>query len=541
MTSVPEKWVRTFTDRLAIDQGCYFDEQAAQRVVYFFENYLIHFKGDDAGKPFILQDYQKYDILMPLFGWMLPDGTRRYRNAYIEIGKKNGKSALGSGICLYLFDADGEAGAEVYNAAADRDQAAIIFDVAAAMVEASPALSKRLKVIRSTKHIVNRATHSKYKALSRVASTKEGYNIHGLVFDELHAQVNRDLWDALSHGGANRKQPLFVSITTAGWDRTSICWEQHEYARRILENDEGLVDTSFFAYIAGADIDDDWEDPEVWKKANPSLGVTVFMDELKQKYLVAKESASAENTFRRYRLNQWTEQETRWLNMERWDECGQAESMPDLTGRECYIGVDLSATTDITAVVAVFPEPDSDNLHVLPFFFVPEENIHKRQTKDHVPYLNWKKQGYIVATGGDYIDQSAVINKVIELSEKYQVLSVAVDPWNGAGVISALSKAELPVFSFRQGMYSYSAPTKRFEELVGKGKIQHYNNPVLRWMARNVTVIHDTNENMMPSKKKSTERIDGITSIIMALGQHMVYADENESAYNDDSVEIFSV
>lgn len=319
------------SDKAAIELGCHWDGNneaeppSAVRVRTFFENFLRHSKGQFAGVPFTFLDWQWDKVIRPLFGWKRKDGTRRFRKGYIEVPKKNGKSSLCSGLSLYLLVGDNEPGAEVYNAAADIAQASIVFGEAANMVEASPALKSRMEVVRSKKQINCPSTRSWYKALSADVKTKEGLNIHGLIFDELHAQPTREMWDTLTYGGAARRQPLFLSITTAGYDRDSICWEQHEYARGVLEG--RIVDPWFFPLIYAADESDDWTSPDTWRKANPSLNVregespTMDISDFEAACREAQQSPAKQNSFRRYRLNQWTEQDVRWLDLARWDEC----------------------------------------------------------------------------------------------------------------------------------------------------------------------------------------------------------------------------
>ncbi|HOX23422.1 MAG TPA: terminase large subunit, partial [Elusimicrobiales bacterium] len=294
-----------------------FDAKAARKAERFFELYLTHVKGEWAGMPFKLERWQR-EIVRTLFGWKRPDGTRRYRTCYIEIPRKNGKSSLCAGLALYLLMADREPSAEVYSAAADREQASIIFDIAKSMVSVSNELNLRLKVFR--KAIAYNKAMSSYKVLSADAYTKHGLNAHGIIFDELHAQPNRELWDVLATSTGARTQPLTVAITTAGFDRSSICWELHEYARRIKE---GVIeDDSFLPVIYAADEGDDWRDPKTWRKANPNIGVSISEDYLKRECAKAENIPAYENTFRRLHLNQWTQQESRWLPMSAWEACG---------------------------------------------------------------------------------------------------------------------------------------------------------------------------------------------------------------------------
>ena len=435
--------------------------------------------------------------------------------------KKNGKSTLFSGLSLYLLAGDREPGAEVYSAAVDRDQASIVFNESANMVEASPHLSSRLDVIRSTKRIVFHRTRSFYKALSADVPTKEGLNAHGVLIDELHAQRTRDLWDTLRYAGASRRQPLHLSVTTAGFDRHSICREQHDYARHVL--DGTFEDLSFFAFIKAAADEDDWTDPEVWRKANPSFGITVNEDQFAEDCREARESPAKENTFRRYRLNQWTEQEVRWLSMEKWDAC--AAAVPDLDGMICYGGLDLSSTTDVTALALVFP--DDDVHYVLPFFWVPEEGARQRERRDRVPYVEWIREGMIEATPGEVIDYDRIRRRVNELAERYDVREIAIDRWNATQLATQLTDDGFEIVAFGQGYASMNWPTKKLEELVLGGRLAHGGHPVLRWMAGNVSIETDAADNWKPSKKRSPERIDGIVALVMALA--MVHETDDEA------------
>ncbi len=330
----------------------FFDKQAATMAVNFFERLLVHTKGEWSGQRFKLEDWQREQIICPLFGWKRKqDGTRRYRTAYIEIPRKNGKSTLAAGIGLFLLFADGEPGAEIYSAAADRDQASIVFDEAKRMVEQSHELGKRAEPYKRS--IVVPSTYSVYRVLSAEAFSKHGLNAHGIIFDELHAQPTRELWDVLTTSSGARRQPLTVAITTAGFDRQSICWEQHEYARQVLE---GVIeDPSFFAYISAADEDEDWLDEDVWRRANPNLGVTVKLDYLRNQARKAEQTPAYQNTFRRLHLNQWTQQETRWLDLQAWDRCAAPVNAKLLEGSICYGGLDLASSSDIASFVLCFP------------------------------------------------------------------------------------------------------------------------------------------------------------------------------------------
>jgi len=497
----------------------YFDEQAADLAVAFFEQMLVHVKGEWAGKPFILLPWQREDIIRPIFGWKRADGTRKYRFVYIEVPRKNGKSNLAAGIGLYLLFVDEEPGAEVYSAAADRDQAAIVFELARQMVEDSPKLSIRSEAFKRS--LLVPSTRSVYRVLSAEAYTKDGLNAHGVIFDELHAQPTRDLWDVLITSTGARRQPLVVAITTAGFDRESICWEQHEYAEKVLA---GVIDDpSFFAYIRAADEKDDWLDPKVWAKANPSLGVTVKREYLEAEANRAREVPAYQNTFLRLHLDRWTSQETRWLPLEAWDQCAFPVEPAELEGRPCYGGLDLASAVDLAAFSLSFPPEDVEEgeepgpLPTMHWFWIPEENLVERARKDRVPYDAWVKQGLITATPGNVIDYAFIVKQITELGQAFNIQEIAFDRWGAFQVSQQLEGAGFSMVAFGQGFVSMSAPTKELLRLTLDHRLAHGGNPVLRWMADNLMVTQDAAGNVKPDKAKSRDKIDGIVSLIMSL------------------------
>lgn len=485
-----------------------------RRIISFFESQLRHSKGEWAGRPLLLEPWAKR-ILGDVFGTLREDGLRQYRRVYTEIPRKNGKSTVAAGVALYLLMADNEAGAEVYSAASDRTQAAIVFDIARSMVEASPALSAELKCYRNT--IIHEKTSSTYKVLSAEAYSKHGFNAHGIIFDELHAQPSRDLWDVLCTSTGARRQPLIWAITTAGYDRESICWEQHEYARQVRD---GIIeDPTFYSFLAAADEDDDWTDPDVWRKANPNLGVSVSEEYLAQECARAQNTPSYQNTFRRLHLNQWTAQNSRAINMLHWGECPDAISESELIGRDCYIGLDLASTTDLTAAVVVFPpnEPDGDYI-TDSMFWIPGDNIIEKGRKDRVDYPRWVREEYISATPGNVIDYEFIRAWLNEYANRnYRIREIAYDPWNAMQLVTQLQGDGFTMVPIRQGLASLTAPTKQMIALVESHRLNHRGNPVLRWMADNLEVTSDAAGNIKPDKSASRAKIDGMVALIMAI------------------------
>lgn len=502
------------------DREFWYDHAAAALACDFFPACLTHVKGELAGKPLELQDWQKERIIRPIFGWKRKDGTRRYRVVYIEIPRKNGKSTVIAGIAILMLLVDREPGAEIYSAAADRDQAAIVFNVAKQMIEQDPALAERSAVLKRV--ITAKSGTSVYRVLSADAKTKHGINAHAVLFDELHAQPNRGLWDTLTTSTGARRQPLTVAITTAGYDKHSICWEQHEYACKVRD---GIIeDAAFLPVIFAADADDDWTDPQVWAKANPGLGVSVKPEYLKAECAKAKETPAYQNTFRRLHLNQWTEQASRWIDVGVWDEGSGAVDVEALRGQPCYGGLDLSSTTDLSALALLFPpHGEETQWQLLVRFWMPEANIAKRARQDRVPYDQWATQGFIETTPGNIIDYDHIRARVLEDVERFAIQEIPYDRWNSAQLVTQLGGDGLTMVPFGQGFASMSQPTKDFEALVVGRKLRHGGNPVLRWMASNVAVLQDPAGNLKPDKGKSTERIDGIVAAIMALGRALVH------------------
>lgn len=509
-----------------------YDKSAADYAVAFIEN-LCHTKGTWAGKPFELIDWQE-QIIRDLFGTLKPNGYRQFNTAYIEIPKKQGKSELAAAVALLLTCGDGEERAEVYGCAADRQQAAIVFDVAADMVRMCPALSKRVKILASQKRLIYTPTNSFYQVLSAEAYSKHGFNIHGVVFDELHTQPNRKLFDVMTKGsGDARMQPLYFLITTAGTDTHSICYETHQKAKDIIEGRK--IDPTFYPVIYGADESDDWTNPKVWKKANPSLDITVGIDKVKAACESAKQNPGEENAFRQLRLNQWVKQAVRWMPMEKWDKCAFAVDEDELEGRVCYGGLDLSSTTDITAFVLVFPPLDEEDKYIiLPYFWIPEDNLTLRVNRDHVPYDVWERQGYLQTTEGNVVHYSFIEKFIDRLGERFNIREIAFDRWGAVQMVQNLESMGFTVVPFGQGFKDMSPPTKELMKLVLEQKIAHGGHPVLRWNMDNIYIRTDPAGNIKADKEKSTEKIDGAVATIMALDRAIRCGNDRGASVYDE-------
>ena len=514
-----------------------YDKKKADRAVTFIEN-LCHTKGKWAGTPFWLLPWQE-QLIRDIFGIVKADGNRQFRTAFVEICKKVGKSELAAAVALYLLYADNEPSAEVYGAAADRQQASIVFDVAKQMVEMSPALMKRSKLMGATKRIVNYSNAGYYQVLSAEVGGKHGFSVSGLVFDEIHTQPNRQLYDVLTKGSSDARQnPLHFIITTAGNDRHSIAYELHTKAVDILEGRR--VDPTFYPLVYGLKDDEDWEDEANWYKVNPSLGYTVDIERLRDAYREAKQNPADEITFKWLRCNMWVSSTVAWIPDAIYMRGNEPIDMDALAGRDCYAGLDLSSTGDITALVLIFPPRDEEEKYVLlPYFWIPEETIPRRVKANSVPYDIWEKQGYIMSTEGNVIHYDFIEKFIMYLSEKYHILEIAVDRWNATQMIQNLEGEGFTIIPFGQGFSSMSASTKEFYRLLMEGRIIHGGNPVLRWMAGNVVIDTDPAGNIKVTKAKSKEKIDGIVAAIMALDRCIRQEGQSGSVYDERGLLVF--
>ncbi|GHV33202.1 terminase [Clostridia bacterium] len=508
---------------LMLPTSCY-DSRRADFAVNFI-SMLRHTTGEWYGKPFSLMPWQE-QIVRDIFGIVGADGYRQFRTSYVEIGKKNGKSELAAAIALYLLFADGEAGAEVYSCAADINQASIVYGVAKAMVELCGDLAKISKLVPSTKRIMFPHTNSFYRVLSSETKSKQGFNVSGLIFDELFAQQTRELFDTMTkYTGDARRQPLYFLITTAGRDKTSICYEIHCKALSVLDGSK--IDPSFYPAVFGISEGDDWNDERIWRRVNPSIGVTIPFETVQAAYEQARQNPGEEMHFRQFRLNEWSTADVRWMPMDKWDACGEAFDEADFEGRDCYCGLDLSSTGDLTALVLVFPPVAGDTKYtILPFFWLPDEVIDLRTRRDHVPYAVWRKMGVFNTTEGNVVDYDYIVSFISKLSERFRIREIAYDRYGAEKIRRDLEElgAEhgFVVFPFGQGFISMSPPCKDLFQFVMEGKIRHGKHPVLDWNMGNIIIDQDAAGNIKPNKKKSTEKIDGVVAMVMGLARAMI-------------------
>ena len=510
-----------------------YSRERTERVIAFIKQLKLT-KGRWAGQPFNLIPWEE-EAIKKVFGTLREDGTRQYRTVYIEIPKKSGKSELAAAIALYMLTADGESNAEVYVAACDRQQASIIFNTSVNFVEGNKTLSRVTKIVMSTKRIVYPLTGSFYQVLSSDVKSKSGLNPSCVILDEIWTYPNAELARMLTTGsGDAREQPLFIYLTTAGDKLSGYGWEMHNKAKDILSGRR--VDDTFLPIIYGLEENDDWEDEKNWYKANPSLGYTIQIERVREHFEQAKQDPVEEALFKQLRLNMWLKQDIKWMPLDSWIKCSFEVNAEKLGGRICYGGLDLSSTTDITAFVLVFPpNEEDDKYYVLPYFWIPEENLEIRVRRDRVPYDVWKKQGYLKTTEGNVIHYGFIEKFIEELGNWYNIKEIAFDRWGAVQMVQNLEALGFTVVPFGQGFKDMSPPTKELMKLVLEKRIAHGGDPVLSWMMDNVHVKTDPAGNIKPDKEKSTERIDGAVAMIMALDR-AIRNGNKDSVYDERGI-----
>lgn len=502
-----------------------FDEAKADRAVRFIEN-LKHTKGVFAGKPFVLEPWQK-KIIRDVYGTVKADGTRQYKYVYLEVPKKNGKSEMVAATALYQTFADREPSGEVYGCASEKKQASIVFNVAVKMIEQSPALSKRAKITKSAKLITDKVTGSTYQVVSSDAYSKHGYNLSACIFDELHAQPNRDLWDVMTFGaGDARAQPIWWIITTAGDDpdRVSVCWEQHEYAARILAGD--ITDDTWYPVVYGYDGEDIYNEAN-WHKANPSLGVTVTLDSVKEQADKAKKKPAEERLFRWLRLNQWiTTKLTTWLPLDLFDATSADIPLDDLMGKQCFLGLDLSSTTDLSAQCAVFPpQMGLASWYAIWKCYIPRDNMKERIERDRVPYDKWEAAGWLTVTDGNVIDYNYIEKDTLSWRDMFYVRILVSDPAQATMLLQRLSAAGIDCIPLAQTFVNLTDPMNLIETLLRSGQMTHEPNPVARWCFGNTSIAQNGQgykKFVKETKGRSvirTHRIDLVAAWVNAMGQ----------------------
>jgi len=532
LNPVPDHWIRNPSDHLAIEQGCWFDEEAGELVIQFIETFCVQSKGKWGKKPLTLLDWQK-DFLMRLFGWKRADGTRRFRRFYLEVAKKNGKSTLISALLLVFVLLDGEASPEVYCNAVDRQQASILFNEAVEMIKASPALSSRFKIVESKKRIVHPESNGVIVANSADVASKDGVNASHVLFDELHRQKDRGLWEVMEYAGASREQPLMGSITTAGEACEGVWFEQREISERINNGADETKNIDHLGVVYRALESDDIDDPETWRKANPSLGVTINEEVFARELAEAKEVPAKLANFKRLRLNIVAQGDTAFVHIERWDAC----AAPPVFAKDdpIWAGLDLSSINDLSALVWIAGD-ENEGFDVDARFWLPEDEIVLLEQKHKVPYREWANMGLLTLTPGNVIDYAWIRAEINVIAAENDLQKLLVDPYNATKLAGELKEQDgLPVEYLRQGFLSLSAPTKSLLRLILSGRLRHGGNPILRWCVGNAVAEQDATGGIKLSKKKSRSKIDGAAALVNAIAAATTGDDDNgQSVYSTE-------
>ena len=490
----------------------------ADRICRFIEN-LPHVKGKWArdGLTIELSEWQIFG-LCEIFGWInVNTALRRFKTAYWEIPRKNAKTTIAAGIGLYLEVLDDEIGAEIVSAATSADQAKISFNIAKQMVQKSPLMQRRFGIKPLANAITVESTGSTFRYLSSDHKTLDGLNVSGGIMDEMHAMRTREVWDVVETATGSREQPLIIGITTAGSNRAGICYEQRDYVAKILRR--AVTDETYFGIIYTIDTDDDWTDPAMWAKANPNLGVSVFIDDLNRKCEKAKAMPAAQNNFKTKHLNIWVAADVAWMNMQKWELCeDKTLDLDQFEGQECYMGLDLASRIDIAAEIKLFSNQIDGKRHFYFFgrYYLPEETVYSARNDQ---YQGWMNSGHLTTTPGDTIDFEYIEDSLLETADRFNVLECAFDPHQATQLSTRMISLGLPMVPIRPNALNFSEPMKELESLTLQNRIHYNDDPIFTWMLSNVVAHYDKKDNIYPNKEREENKIDGPVALIMALNR----------------------
>jgi len=521
-----------------------YDDELGDKVVKFF-SYLRHVEGEWKGQRFILVDWQEWDIIRPLFGWVHKEtGYRRFRTAYIEIPRRNTKSTMCAGITSYMLLGDSEHRGQVFSAATKEEQALIVWEVARDMILASPELRDYIEPFKKVLYCPRLG--SKFKPLGRDSRTQDGLSVHCGVIDEYHEHKTTGMLDVLSSGRGSRRQPLLAVITTAGFGTHSPCKKESDMVKRVITGQAN--NDSYFGYVATVDDPLKWDDPVEWQKANPNFGISVYADGFKAEFEEAKLSPHKQNGFKCKKLNIWTEQASRWISMEAYSKCDSEFNPEMLRGKRCFGGLDLGITRDLSAFALAFQDDKQKEpiikdgklllpkVYLLMKFWIPEETKFERSRIEGVPYAQWADEGWITTTPGNSTRYDIIRRDIMQLAESYEIAEIAIDRAHAHQLMVELADDGMTIVKHAQTMLAMNFPCRSFEELILQGRLVHGNNPVLRWQVSNVAIVKDGNENIKVVKDKSGDRVDGVVASAMAIGRLLAAPEPVNFVYNTTGV-----
>ena len=521
------------TDFTKIDlDKYYFDEVVAQLAVDYIEENVKHVKGDLAGEPFILEDWQKNEIIKPIFGWKhKSNGLRKYTSAYIEIPKKSGKSFLAASIACIFLDVEKEGGSEIVGVAWGRKQAGLVFEATKGVIQKSPRLRNKCTIYRnsvtSPDHLGGVKT---YHILSKEAGTEDGINPQLAIIDELHVHKNNEILEMVEKSQGARKQPLSFIITTAGSDLYGIGFQRHENAINIAK---GIVqDETQLVCVYGASKDSDPFSPKTWKEANPNYNISIGQRAYEKEATKAMSSSASLNSFKRYYLNIWTSSVDGWINDEVWNASQWDFDKSILLEAPCYGGLDLSSTSDITAFTLVWKI--AGKFYSKNWFFLPEEKAANSADKNNIQYIEWVKEGFIIETAGNVVDDNEVLHYVESLKEKYKITMMAYDNYRSHHLVPKFEEMGLECINFKQNFEQMTAPTLELQKRIEAKDYNHSGNPVLRWMAGNATIvtgIGGTAAKIQKEKNRPEKKVDGIITNVMAYALWLNEPEKEVTSY----------
>lgn len=521
-------------DDLEKNWDYHFDYKEAEKF-FKFCTYLKHYKGESKGKPFELEAWQKF-IYGSIYGWLDSNRNWRFKSAYIEIPRKNGKTTMASAGALYDSAFVDKTGAEVYCVATKEDQAKLLYNDCLAYIHQSKELANIFDILigRSTINVSETARTSFIKPLGSDSKRLDGLNPLSVYADELHAWQKRDLWDVMEDAFGARRQYHMIAITTAGHNKNGICFEERNHCVNILENHFDADDKFGIIYTVDEEDWDNWKDEKVWRMANPNLEVGKEIGYMRSLVNKVDQVPTKLNTFLNKQLNIWTDVDQAWISSEDWSQCGTDIQEKDLNGLTCYAGMDLARVNDLSACAYYFPTQQGlDKPALIVDFFIPEFELHAREQRDRVPYRQWAEHHNLILTTGKTTDWDFIHHSIMKRNGQFNIEAFGYDRHFAGELVSKLEQDEVSMTGFGMGYISMGSPTQEMERLIVAGDMQHNKCPILTWNFSNCIVSKDPAGNLKPDKAKSIERIDGAVASIIALGMYLNREEKKTNPYED--------